>query len=102
VATAQHAFVNGISGSLMFAAGIVAATALIVARLAPAPTRRANPAQGTTPVDAVQDLQQLVDEAFANAVEHAHRGPHRSGSVDTEYEARARSAPATGASRPAA
>jgi len=35
VAAAQHAFVDGISGSLMLAAGIVAVTAVVVARLAP-------------------------------------------------------------------
>ena len=75
VATAQHASVHGVSGSPMCAAGIVAATALIVARWAPAPTRRANPAQGTTPADAVQDLQQVVAEAVANAVEHAYAVP---------------------------
>ena len=37
VAAAQHAFVDGISGSLLVAAGIVAVTAVVVARLSPAP-----------------------------------------------------------------
>jgi fucose permease len=55
VTTARHAFVNGISGSLMAAAGIVAATALIVARLAPAPPRRWKAAQGTTEESQLRD-----------------------------------------------
>ena len=36
VAAAQHAFVDGISGALLIAAGIVAVTAVVVARLSPA------------------------------------------------------------------
>ena len=39
VSAAQHSFVDGIAASLLIAAGIVAVTAVIVALLAPAPTR---------------------------------------------------------------
>jgi anti-anti-sigma factor len=39
------------------------------------------------PADAVQDLQLVVGEAVANAVEHAYRDPDRSGSVDVELAA---------------
>ena len=44
VAAAQHAFVDGISGALLLAAGIVAVTAVAVALLAPASKGRGTPA----------------------------------------------------------
>jgi hypothetical protein len=51
VSAAQQAFVDGISGSLLIAAGIVAVTAFVVARLAPAPAR--SRASALSPADAL-------------------------------------------------
>jgi hypothetical protein len=45
VSTAQQAFVDGVSGALLVAAGIVAVTAVIVARLAPKPVQSGPAAQ---------------------------------------------------------
>jgi EmrB/QacA subfamily drug resistance transporter len=53
VAAAEHAFVDGISGALLLAAGIVAVTAVLVAILAPAPRgRAATEASVEAPADA--------------------------------------------------
>jgi hypothetical protein len=55
VSTAQQAFVDGVSGSLLIAAGIVAVTAVVVARLAPKPTPSGHAAE--TPVDDAAEVE---------------------------------------------
>jgi EmrB/QacA subfamily drug resistance transporter len=58
VSAAHRAFLDGISGSLLIAAGIVAVTAVVVARLAPAPTGRDTAPDG--PGDVTADDQEAV------------------------------------------
>ncbi len=53
VAAAQQAFVDGISGSLLIAAGIVAVTSVVVAVLAPSRTTPGAPT--VTPADEYDD-----------------------------------------------
>ena len=58
VAAAQQAFVDGIGGSLLIAAGIVAVTAVVVAVLAPSRTTAVAPT--VTPAEEHDDEKELV------------------------------------------
>jgi anti-sigma regulatory factor (Ser/Thr protein kinase)/anti-anti-sigma regulatory factor len=96
--------VDGVLADLVGPAGAEDDIAVVAIRPLPAPLTAqlpADPAQlrllrraiatwaadVALPADAVQDLQLVVGEAVANAVEHAYRDPDRSGSVDVELAA---------------